>query len=100
MEGLRLEGRGKRQWLGQGLAVRERLVEGLAVVVGGGSPRGPASQFLPSLQPFQAKPQLAGVAGASDEGAQWHPGLGVSASRPPGGPGAAGGWGPGAWNGG
>lgn len=103
MEDLRLEGRGREgQRLGQGLRgrVRERLVEDLAVVCVWGSPRGSASQFLPSLQPFQAKPQLVGAAGAGDEGAQWHPGLGVSASGPPEGPGAAGGWALGAWNGG
>lgn len=78
--------------------VRERPLEDLAGVWG--FPQR-ASISVPSLPPtFQAKPQLVGAAGASDEGAQWHPGLGVGATRPPGGPGAAGGWGLGAWNGG
>lgn len=67
-------------------------------MVGGLSQR--ASISVPSLQPFQAKPQLVGAAGARGEGAQGHPGLGVGASLPPGGLGAAGGWVPGGWSGG
>lgn len=60
-----------------------------------------ARDSVASLQPFQAKPQLVGAAGASGEGyegAQWH--LDAGASQPPEGLGVAGVWGPGAWSGG
>lgn len=73
-------------------------MEHLAVV---GDTRQRARDSVASPQPFQAKPQLVGAAGASgegSEGAPWH--LGAGASQPPEGLGAAGGWGPGAWSGG